>query len=392
MRVAVKDIEVVYNPRSKFEDIKALAESIKRTGLLQPLTIAKNGNGYRLLDGERRLRAVKLLKWDSVDVFVKDLDEQQQKAVAIETDLFKDLLPIGDKAVAIANLVNKEKKYSAESIGKALGIAVKRVKRFIKIARLHPLVIAQVNLGQISEFNAELLSEVDSEGIQLKISNLLSKGTATDLLNALEQVAYLVDFEDTFLYERIKKDRKLGIILKESDYEECVFCFDKAVFDKHQKEYEAKTQQEYAKHEKAELKRQQEVKAKQNEEKAKRKGDHKKKVAKRAEVYELLKSSVDKYIKDKPSKPEIDKEGKQYSFQISMACAKALLRAWGIKFTASDMSSDQIKSLCYKEVLSQYVKDTTSALRLKQMKDKIGQLEVNLNHLDIAKPIIKRLM
>lgn len=48
MQVNIKEIHVKYNPRTKFEGIEDLAKSIKRVGLMQPLTVTKNGKGYIL--------------------------------------------------------------------------------------------------------------------------------------------------------------------------------------------------------------------------------------------------------------------------------------------------------------------------------------------------------
>jgi len=58
--------------RVNFDDVEVLAESIKRQGLLVPIHVAKNDDRYTLLDGERRVRAYKMLEWDNIPAFVHD--------------------------------------------------------------------------------------------------------------------------------------------------------------------------------------------------------------------------------------------------------------------------------------------------------------------------------
>ncbi len=339
-----------------------------------------------MLDCERRLRACKKLGHIDIEVIIKDYHEQQQKAVPIITDLMKDLLPIGDKAVGIAHLVNKAKKYTAESIAKALGMSVKRVKRFIKIGSLHPKVIGDINRGQIDEKQAECLTLIHNEVVQIKVANELSRGR--DMEYALSQCACLVDFEDLTLYERIRKDRKLGVIMINEYDEKYAYCYDKKIYDDSKKAFEEKQKKSYAKTEEKAQGQAQDKRIKDKEDKAKRKGTTKKLKAKRDDIYVLLKTSTEQYFKTKSTQKQIDKIGAEFSDKISTACAKALLKAYGIGFVASKMNSAQIKELCYVEVLSKYIKTEKDILRLILLEHTIGGLEVNLFHLEVAKKYI----
>ncbi|MFZ9681388.1 MAG: ParB/RepB/Spo0J family partition protein, partial [Bacteroidia bacterium] len=63
--VAVDSIDVnPFQPRDQFdpEALEELRDSIQRLGIIQPLTLRKNGSRYQLISGERRLRAARLLK------------------------------------------------------------------------------------------------------------------------------------------------------------------------------------------------------------------------------------------------------------------------------------------------------------------------------------------
>jgi len=79
MEVPVKQIRASpFQPRIKFE-IDDLKEEIKKDGLLSPILVRKIGGHYELIDGERRLRALRELGWKKVPVEVRKLDDRLAK-------------------------------------------------------------------------------------------------------------------------------------------------------------------------------------------------------------------------------------------------------------------------------------------------------------------------
>lgn len=87
-----------YQPRKHFDDdtLKELAESIKKDGLIQPVIVVEDGlDGYILVAGERRFRASKLAKMESIKAIVLDITkEQMQQYALIENIQREDLNPI----------------------------------------------------------------------------------------------------------------------------------------------------------------------------------------------------------------------------------------------------------------------------------------------------------
>jgi len=67
MEVKIDAIKVSGRYRSEYGDIEGLAESIKAVGLLHPPIVDSE---YRLIDGERRIRAVRLMGLDAIEVRV----------------------------------------------------------------------------------------------------------------------------------------------------------------------------------------------------------------------------------------------------------------------------------------------------------------------------------
>ena len=76
MRMRVRDIRVGNRIRSRPGDLTALAESMRRVGLLQPILVDEK---HRLVAGFRRLEAAKRLGWESIDVRVVEITDKKDR-------------------------------------------------------------------------------------------------------------------------------------------------------------------------------------------------------------------------------------------------------------------------------------------------------------------------
>jgi ParB family chromosome partitioning protein len=68
-----------FQPRTTFDEqsLEELASSIKKLGVIQPLTVRETGNGrYQLIAGERRLRAARLAGLTHVPAYIRTADDQ----------------------------------------------------------------------------------------------------------------------------------------------------------------------------------------------------------------------------------------------------------------------------------------------------------------------------
>jgi ParB/RepB/Spo0J family partition protein len=352
MKIKLSDIKVEYNPRSTFDIDKPFLESIKRVGLLVPLTVGKQNGGYKLLDGQRRYMACQKLGISEVEVFVKDLDEQEQKEVPMVTDLLKSSLPVCDKAVGFAHLINKDQKYTVDTIATRFNIKKSDVKKYLKLATLHPKVQGQVNSGSIDIATALQIAEIRREDIQIKVATACARGE--DFLDALQQHAYLLPFDDVCGYEQAKKDKQIGICVEEEGTE-IVFTYDKKYYEEKKADYELREQKSYekvkAKEEKQRLMDLQE----KNKGKADRKGKTKK-----AREYKV---ALTGYLKKKPTQQEVEKLIEQFVEKLTMDSCKYILKAWQFKFKVSDFQSNDYDREV-KKILTGIVKDTDGLAKL----------------------------
>jgi ParB family chromosome partitioning protein len=97
-----------YQPRKHFdaESLAELSESIKTHGLLQPIVVKEDLDGYILIAGERRLRASKLAKNKTIKAIVVSVSEEQMREHALIENIQRDELNVIDLAQAYQELID----------------------------------------------------------------------------------------------------------------------------------------------------------------------------------------------------------------------------------------------------------------------------------------------
>lgn len=148
------------NPRKDVGDIGDLTASIKAHGVLEPLVVAPNGNGYQLITGHRRLAAAGKAGLDAVPVVVRadlDTEPRQLEAMLIENTQRVDLTPV-EEAQAYAQLVAFPG-YTPGKAAKATGRSLKTVKSRLAIAGLPEVALERIHNGQITLHDAEVIAE-----------------------------------------------------------------------------------------------------------------------------------------------------------------------------------------------------------------------------------------
>lgn len=162
-----------YQPRKSFDQdgLKALAESIREHGILQPLLVSRIQNdsggstGYQLVAGERRLLAAKMAGLNQVPVIVREPTEQEKLEVSlIENVQREDLNPL-EKAEAYKRL-QEEFKFLQKDIARMVGKSRESVANTMRLLDL-PLEIKDgLKENKISEGHARAILAVQDTGKQ----------------------------------------------------------------------------------------------------------------------------------------------------------------------------------------------------------------------------------
>lgn len=162
-----------YQPRKKFDnDIDGLAESIKQNGLLQPLTVRKNNDLYELIAGERRLRAVKSLGFETVQCIIIDITERNSAVMALVENIQRKDLQFFDEAIAYEKLIDfygMTQEDAALKLGKSQSTIANKL-RLLKITEENREKICEYGL---TERHSRALLKINDEKKQTEIIDII---------------------------------------------------------------------------------------------------------------------------------------------------------------------------------------------------------------------------
>jgi ParB family chromosome partitioning protein len=152
-----------FQPRREFdeEDLAGLAESIKNQGLLQAIILRKKQDGYEIISGERRYRALKLLGQDKIPGIIKPkvTDREMMEMALVENIQREDLNDI-EQARAFSRLL-QECGLSHEELSKRVGKSRSAITNTLRLLKLPQEIQQLVVHGDISMGHARALLAIE---------------------------------------------------------------------------------------------------------------------------------------------------------------------------------------------------------------------------------------
>lgn len=164
-----------FQPRRRFDEaaLRELADSIESQGLIQPIVVRPKGDGYELVAGERRWRAMQMAKLHTIKAIVRDLDDASAAAQAlIENIQRKDLNPI-EEAMAFNRLL-EEFGLTHAQVAEQVGRSRAAVTNLLRLLDLREEVKNMLEHGELSMGHARALIPLDSAD-QLAIAMVVVK-------------------------------------------------------------------------------------------------------------------------------------------------------------------------------------------------------------------------
>lgn len=157
-------------PRTEFDQdrLEELKKSIAENGVIQPITVREVDDGFEIIAGERRFRAVKDLGFDTIPAFVMNVatEGQMLELALVENIQREDLNPI-DVAKGYQQLL-KEYGLTQEQVATKVGKDRTTVANFIRLLKLSPQIQESIQKGEISMGHARTLMGLSSSTEQLK--------------------------------------------------------------------------------------------------------------------------------------------------------------------------------------------------------------------------------
>ena len=173
VELKIVDVEPMKDqPRKIFDEekLEELANSIKENGVIQPILVVKNDDGYAIVAGERRWRAAKKAGLKNIPAIIKNYDESKKKQVALIENIQREDLNIVEVAHAIKELMEMEN-CSQSEVAKVTGKNVSTISNIVRLLKLPDEILQYVLDGKLVEGQARALLALDSKKRQLEIAN-----------------------------------------------------------------------------------------------------------------------------------------------------------------------------------------------------------------------------
>lgn len=171
-RLPIADIETnPKQPRKDFDEqaLQELAASIKLHDIIQPVTVSRMPNGkYRLISGERRLRASKIAGLRDIPAYVRQANDVQLLELALLENLQREDLNAMEVALSYKRMM-EELDYTQEQVAVRMGKDRSTVSNFIRLLKLPPDIQLAVRSGELSMGHARALINVDTVDQQLYV-------------------------------------------------------------------------------------------------------------------------------------------------------------------------------------------------------------------------------
>ena len=217
--ISIKNIIPNKNqPRQYFEEkeMERLSQSIKRSGIIQPLTVRELKNGkYELIAGERRFRAAQIIGLEFVPAYVLSVetDVEMMEYALVENIQRVDLNPI-EEAEAYAMLSGKYD-LSHDEIGERVGKSRSSIANCLRLLKLPPIIKTALKHSEISSGHARamlslrkslqmmtLYQKVINEGLSVRQTESIAKKysqKSSKIKKKTKQKSQLIDLENSLI-------------------------------------------------------------------------------------------------------------------------------------------------------------------------------------------------
>ncbi|HKX02283.1 MAG TPA: ParB/RepB/Spo0J family partition protein [Methylomirabilota bacterium] len=157
-------------PRKSFDDkaLRDLSESLKQSGLLQPVVVRRVGEGYQLVVGERRWRAAKMAGIERIPVVVREASDAQSLELALVENLLREDLNPMEEAEAYQRLL-AEFAWTQEDLAQRVARDRSSIANCLRLLKLPDVIQADLRSGRLTMGHARALLSLDSPSEQLRL-------------------------------------------------------------------------------------------------------------------------------------------------------------------------------------------------------------------------------
>ena len=215
--LGLRDIVSNPSPTRKYfdaEGLRELADSISRYGVLEPLTVRRQGSSYELVAGERRLRAARLAGLSKIPCIVLDVDMEESSLIALVENLQRRDLDYIEEAEGLAQLIQTFD-MSQEEAARRVGKSQSAVANKLRILKLPREMLDRLKQAGLSERHARALLRLGSnreryEVLEHIIQNELTVARTEEYIDAYLSIP--TPMEDIVMESKVQPPKPLYVI------------------------------------------------------------------------------------------------------------------------------------------------------------------------------------
>jgi ParB family chromosome partitioning protein len=199
-----------FQPRMSFDDqsLEELANSIKKLGIVQPLTVRETGSGrYQLIAGERRLRAARLAGLTHVPAYVRTADDQAMLELALVENIQREDLDAVEVAISFQRLI-EECRLTQEELSDRVGKQRSTVTNYLRLLKLPAEIQLGIRNKHLMMGHARTLVNIEDPKKQINIYYKIVDGELS--VRQAEELVRQLQSEKTKDPEKIEKKRRLN--------------------------------------------------------------------------------------------------------------------------------------------------------------------------------------
>ncbi|WP_292010629.1 ParB/RepB/Spo0J family partition protein [Chryseobacterium sp.] len=168
VEIAIEDIYPnPTQPRTYFDEkaLNELAQSIKNLGVIQPVTLRKDGEKFEIISGERRYRASKIAGLTSIPAYIRLVNDQELLEMALVENIQREDLDSIEIALTYQRLLD-EIGMTQENLSQRVGKDRSTITNSIRLLRLSPDIQNAIRSGEISAGHGRAIISIESDELQ----------------------------------------------------------------------------------------------------------------------------------------------------------------------------------------------------------------------------------
>ena len=174
-------------PRTEFdqEALEELADSIRTLGIIQPITVKRDGTGrYLIISGERRWRAAQLAGLETLPAYIREADDENLHAMALVENIQREDLNAIEIALGMQRLID-ECNLTQEALSEKVGKKRSTVSNYMRLLKLPNEIQLALKEGLISMGHAKAIAGAPEEQQLRLLKKCIRKGLSVRQIEEL---------------------------------------------------------------------------------------------------------------------------------------------------------------------------------------------------------------